>query len=136
MNRRSLEKLRDEIRGLMLEHIESLKTQTFVGLDEEGLRLMAAALCAEARTLDEDDLGACGAFVGEVFRKRFGGQWTGYDENYRLEITLPETGANLVVLEPHPSASSTTRPEQNRMRIGPFSRKMSDHARARSHPSN
>ena len=38
MNRRSLEKLRDELRGLMLEHIESLKTQTFVGLDEEGLR--------------------------------------------------------------------------------------------------
>ena len=32
------EKLRDELRGLMLEHIESLKTQTFVGLDEEGLR--------------------------------------------------------------------------------------------------
>jgi hypothetical protein len=38
MNRRSLEKLRDELRGLMLEHIESLKTQTFVGRDEEGLR--------------------------------------------------------------------------------------------------
>ena len=38
MDRRSLPKLRDELRRLMLEHIESLKTQTFVGLDEEGLR--------------------------------------------------------------------------------------------------
>ena len=30
--------MRDELSRLMLEHIESLKTQTFVGLDEEGLR--------------------------------------------------------------------------------------------------
>jgi hypothetical protein len=38
MDRRSLPKVCDELRRLMLEHIESLKTQTFVGLDEEGLR--------------------------------------------------------------------------------------------------
>jgi len=38
MERRSLKKLRDELRDLMLEHIESLKTQTFVGLDQEGFR--------------------------------------------------------------------------------------------------
>ena len=38
MHRRSLPKSRDELRRLMLEHIESLKTQTFVGLVEEGLR--------------------------------------------------------------------------------------------------
>lgn len=61
-------------------------------LDEEGLRLMAAALCTEARALDEDDLAACGAFIGEVFRKRVGGQWNGYDDNYRLDIPLPAEG--------------------------------------------
>jgi hypothetical protein len=59
-------------------------------LDEEGLRLMAAALCTEARALDEDDLAACGAFIGEVFRKRLGGQWSGYDDNYRLEVPVQD----------------------------------------------
>ncbi|HYG76377.1 MAG TPA: hypothetical protein VEK08_15335 [Planctomycetota bacterium] len=60
-------------------------------LDEEGLRLMAAALSTEARVLDEDDLEACGAFIGEVLRKRVGGSWTGYDDNYRLEIPVPSS---------------------------------------------
>lgn len=78
-------------------------------LDEEGLRLMAAALSTEARVLDEDDLEACGAFIGEVLRKRCGGQWSGYDDNYRLEIPLvgdsvvrggDNDGGELLVLDP------------------------------------
>jgi hypothetical protein len=35
---RSLEELRDELRRLMLEHLESMKAETFVGLSEEVLR--------------------------------------------------------------------------------------------------
>jgi len=36
---RSLEELRDELNRLMLEHIESMKGETFLGrLDEEALR--------------------------------------------------------------------------------------------------
>jgi hypothetical protein len=38
MARRTLEELRDELRSLMLEHVESLKTETFGGLNEEDLR--------------------------------------------------------------------------------------------------
>jgi len=37
MKRRSAEELRDELNALMLEHIESLKRQTFVRLTEEEL---------------------------------------------------------------------------------------------------
>jgi hypothetical protein len=38
MGGRSLEELRDELRRLMLEHIESLKEETFLGLSKENLR--------------------------------------------------------------------------------------------------
>lgn len=38
MGGRSLEELRDELRRLMLEHIESLKEETFLGLSKEKLR--------------------------------------------------------------------------------------------------
>ena len=39
MASRSLEELRDELNRLMLEHIESMKAETFLGkLDEEALR--------------------------------------------------------------------------------------------------
>jgi hypothetical protein len=38
MNGPSLEELRDELRRLMLEHIESLKEETFLGLSQEELR--------------------------------------------------------------------------------------------------
>ncbi len=34
----SLDELRDELRRLMLEHIDSLKTEAFVGRTEEGFR--------------------------------------------------------------------------------------------------
>ena len=35
---RTLEELRHELNRLMLEHIESVRAETFVGLDEEALR--------------------------------------------------------------------------------------------------
>lgn len=35
---RTLEELRGELSRLMLEHIESVREETFVGLDEEALR--------------------------------------------------------------------------------------------------
>ena len=35
---RSLEEIRDELERLMLEQVESLKTQTFGGLSQEELR--------------------------------------------------------------------------------------------------
>jgi hypothetical protein len=38
MGGRSLEELRDELRRLMLEHIESLKDETFLGVSKEKLR--------------------------------------------------------------------------------------------------
>jgi hypothetical protein len=37
MGERSLEELRDEIKRLMLEHIESLEAETFVGVNQEAL---------------------------------------------------------------------------------------------------
>lgn len=37
MDGRSLDDLRDELRRLMLEHIESLKEETFLGLNKEDL---------------------------------------------------------------------------------------------------
>ncbi|HEY3322755.1 MAG TPA: hypothetical protein VGP72_20025 [Planctomycetota bacterium] len=59
-----------------------------LGLDEEGLRKLAAFLAMDGRVLDEEDLMACGAFIGEMLRRRAGGQWTGFDEHYRLEIPV------------------------------------------------
>jgi hypothetical protein len=45
MASRSLEELRDELNRLMLEHIESMKAETFLGrLDEEALRQQAERL--------------------------------------------------------------------------------------------
>jgi hypothetical protein len=38
MSGRSPEELRDELRRLMLEHIESLTQETFLGLNKEDLR--------------------------------------------------------------------------------------------------
>ncbi len=38
MDRRSIEELRDELRRLMLEHIESLEKETFGGLSKEDVR--------------------------------------------------------------------------------------------------
>jgi hypothetical protein len=38
MGERSLEELRDELKRLMLEHIESLEVETFVGINQEALR--------------------------------------------------------------------------------------------------
>ena len=38
MERRSVEELRDELRRLMLEHIESLEKETFGGLSKEDVR--------------------------------------------------------------------------------------------------
>ena len=35
---RSLQELSDELNRLMLEHMEEVKEETFVGLSEEGLR--------------------------------------------------------------------------------------------------
>jgi len=55
-------------------------------LDETGIGLIAAGLCSEARDLDDDDVEACGAFIGEALRKHAGGEWTGFDEDYRLII--------------------------------------------------
>jgi hypothetical protein len=37
MGERSLEELRDELKRLMLEHIESLEAETFVGINQEAL---------------------------------------------------------------------------------------------------
>ncbi len=55
-------------------------------LDEDGVGLVATGLAADIRALDEDDVLACGAFVGEALRKRLGGHWSGFDDHYRLEI--------------------------------------------------
>ncbi|HYF50792.1 MAG TPA: hypothetical protein VEJ63_15365 [Planctomycetota bacterium] len=55
-------------------------------LDEEGIALVATGLCADVRVLDEDDVLACGAFVGEALRKRLGGEWSGYDDQYLLQV--------------------------------------------------
>ncbi len=55
-------------------------------LDEEGVALVATGLSADVHILDEDDVAACGAFVGEALRRRLGGQWTGFDDNYVLDI--------------------------------------------------
>jgi hypothetical protein len=38
MEGRTLKEIRDELQGLMLEQVESLKAQTFGGLTEEELR--------------------------------------------------------------------------------------------------
>ena len=56
-----------------------------LSLDEDGVAMLAAGLSSEIQ-LDEDDVSACGAFVGEALRKRLGGQWAGFDGHYRLEI--------------------------------------------------
>jgi hypothetical protein len=37
MGERSLEELRDELNRLMVEHIESLEAETFVGINQEAL---------------------------------------------------------------------------------------------------
>ena len=55
-------------------------------LDEEGVALVAAALSADMRAMADDDILACGAFIGEALRKRIGGQWTGFDGHYVLEV--------------------------------------------------
>jgi hypothetical protein len=57
-----------------------------LGLDEEGIALIASGLCNDVRMLEEDDVLACGAFIGEVLRKQLGGNWTGYDDHYMLEV--------------------------------------------------
>jgi hypothetical protein len=38
MEGRTLKEMRDELRRLMLEQVESLKAQTYGGLNEQGLR--------------------------------------------------------------------------------------------------
>jgi len=38
MRSRSLQELRDELNRLMLEHMEGVKEETFVGLSQESLR--------------------------------------------------------------------------------------------------
>jgi len=55
-------------------------------LNEDGLAMVAASVASEGQGFDEDDLFACGAFVGEVLRRQFGGAWTGFDETYLLEM--------------------------------------------------
>ena len=55
-------------------------------LDEEGVGLIATALSADAASLDDDDLEACGAFIGEALRKKVGGHWSGFDNHYVLEV--------------------------------------------------
>ena len=55
-------------------------------LDEEGIGLIASAVFADAASLDDDDLEACGAFVGEALRKNVGGNWSGFDGHYMLEV--------------------------------------------------
>ncbi len=55
-------------------------------LDEEGIGLIASAVFADAASLDDDDLEACGAFVGEALRKHVGGNWSGFDGHYVLEV--------------------------------------------------
>ncbi len=58
----------------------------FLTLDLNGVTQVAAFLSSNGVTMDEDDVTACGAFIGEALRKRLGGEWTGFDGNYRLEI--------------------------------------------------
>ena len=58
----------------------------FLTLDLNGIAQVAAFLSSANVTMDPDDLMACGAFLGEAMRKRFGGEWTGFDENYRLDV--------------------------------------------------
>ncbi len=58
----------------------------FLTLDLNGIAQVAQFLSSNGVTMDADDVTACGAFIGEAFRKRLGGEWTGYDGNYRLDI--------------------------------------------------
>jgi hypothetical protein len=58
----------------------------FLTLDLNGVAQVAAFLSSNGVTMDDDDVTACGAFIGEAIRKRMGGEWTGFDGNYRLEI--------------------------------------------------
>ena len=58
----------------------------FLTLDLNGVAQVAAFLSSNGVTMDDDDVTACGAFIGEAIRKRMGGEWTGFDGNYRLEV--------------------------------------------------
>lgn len=58
----------------------------FLTLDISGVAQVAAFLSSNNVTMDSDDVIACGAFIGEALRKRIGGEWSGFDGHYRLEI--------------------------------------------------
>ena len=57
MNDRSLDELREELRRLMVEHIESLKQETFLGLSKQDLRQQEERL-KSIRELSADFLAA------------------------------------------------------------------------------
>ncbi len=57
MHHRSVEELRDELRRLMLEHIDSMQKETFGGLNEDDLRQQEERL-ARIREVSADLLAA------------------------------------------------------------------------------
>ncbi|HLX61775.1 MAG TPA: hypothetical protein VKX17_10880 [Planctomycetota bacterium] len=58
----------------------------FLTLDLNGIAQVSAFLSAANVSMDSEDIAACGAFIGEALRKRIGGEWSGFDGHYRLEI--------------------------------------------------
>lgn len=81
----------NEIDQRMIEMASAVMThwadgEEILTLDEEGVGQVAAGLSAEIHILEEEDITACGAFVGEALRKRLGGHWSGFDDRYTLEI--------------------------------------------------
>src|SRR6185295_12399245 len=55
-------------------------------LDIAGVTQIAAFLSTPGVMMDDDDVAACGAFLGEALRKRIGGEWSGFDGNYALHV--------------------------------------------------
>ena len=58
---------------------------SWLTLNESGVAQVAESLASDERIFDEEDLLACGAFVGEALRKQCGGRWVGFEPCYRLE---------------------------------------------------
>ena len=77
------EQMAEMAQAVMLNWIYSDEALT---LDIGGAAQLAGFLATPGVTMDQDDLVACGAFLGETLRKRFGGEWHGFDGEYQLIV--------------------------------------------------
>ena len=71
-------------------------------LDLHGVTQIAAFLSTAGVSMDDDDVMACGVFMGEAMRKRMGGEWSGFDGQYQLHIfglALDPTGLARKIFE-------------------------------------